>query len=116
MIGPRPRGFTLIEVLIALVLVAAALTLGYASVRNAALGAERLHERVLAEWVADNRSAEVRIGALEAGDRERIVTEALLGRTYAARVSARDPDGIVEIVVTASAGEETLASATVTTP
>lgn len=116
MIGPRPGGFTLLEVLIALVLVAAALTLGYATVRNTVLGNERLHERVLAQWVADNRSAEVRIGALQTGDRERIVTEALLGRTYAARVSARDPGGIVEIVVSASAGEESLASATVRAP
>ena len=48
MIGPRPRGFTLLEVLIALVLVAAALTLGYASVRNAALGAESAGEETLA--------------------------------------------------------------------
>ena len=84
--------------------------------RNAALGSERLHERILAAWVAENRSAEVRIGAFETEDRERIVTEVLLGRTYAARVSPRDPGGIVEIVVTTSAGEETLASATVTAP
>lgn len=68
----RPRGFTLVEVLVALVIVA----LGSAAVLSAlTTGADstaRLRERSFAEWVASNRLVEVRIGreAPKPGTRE----------------------------------------------
>jgi len=55
------RGFTLIEVLVSLVIVA----LGVAAVMSALLssadGTDRLRERSLAEWVAANRILETRL-------------------------------------------------------
>jgi general secretion pathway protein I len=57
-----PRGFTLVEVLVALVIVA----LGSAAVLSAlTTGADstaRLRERSFAEWVASNRLVEARVG------------------------------------------------------
>lgn len=68
----RSRGFTLVEVLVALVIVA----LGSAAVLSAlTTGADstaRLRERSFAEWVASNRLVEVRVGreAPKPGTRE----------------------------------------------
>ncbi|MFZ9477978.1 MAG: type II secretion system minor pseudopilin GspI [Steroidobacteraceae bacterium] len=73
MIGRRRRmGFTLVEVLVALVIVA----LGSAAVLSAlTTGADstaRLRERSFAEWVASNRLVEARVGreAPKPGTRE----------------------------------------------
>ncbi|MGE0486271.1 MAG: type II secretion system minor pseudopilin GspI [Gammaproteobacteria bacterium] len=88
----RQAGFTLLEVLVALVLVATSLTLGYSSVRNATLGSERLYDRVLAQWVLDNRRNEILIGARSVGDEPAVVDETQFGRRYLARIEGRAGD------------------------
>jgi general secretion pathway protein I len=50
-----PRGFTLIEVLVALTLAAVALAAGMRALTQAADGAGTLKARTLALWVAQNR-------------------------------------------------------------
>jgi general secretion pathway protein I len=53
----RPAGFTLVEILVALAIVAVALTTGMRAVAQAADTATALKSRTLALWVAQNRLA-----------------------------------------------------------
>ncbi|MFM7396685.1 MAG: type II secretion system minor pseudopilin GspI [Gammaproteobacteria bacterium] len=57
----RTRGFTLIEVLVALVVVALGVAAVMAAMLSAARGTDRLRERAYAEWVAANQIIEARI-------------------------------------------------------
>ena len=53
----RPRGFTLIEILVALAIIAVALAAGLRALAQATDGAAALKQRTLALWVAQNRVA-----------------------------------------------------------
>ncbi|HJU24427.1 MAG TPA: type II secretion system minor pseudopilin GspI [Casimicrobiaceae bacterium] len=55
------RGFTLIEVLVALAIVAVALAAGMRAVAQSADGATSLRMRTLALWVAQNRLAQAQL-------------------------------------------------------
>lgn len=57
----RARAFTLIEILVALALVAVALTAGMRALAQAADGAGTLKARTLALWVAQDRLAAIQI-------------------------------------------------------
>lgn len=56
----RNRGFTLLETLVALAILAIALVAALRSVGSTALAAAGLRERALADWVAQDRLAEYR--------------------------------------------------------
>lgn len=58
------RGFTLIEVVIALAIAALALTAATASVSQMVDGANSMRERTYASWVAQNHIAELRLANL----------------------------------------------------
>jgi len=70
--APREAGFTLIEILVALAVVAVALAAGMRALAQSADGAGTLKARTLALWVAQNRLAATELaGALPAtGDRK----------------------------------------------
>jgi general secretion pathway protein I len=53
----RARGFTLIEILVALAIVAVALAAGMRAIAQSTDGATALKQRTLALWVAQNRLA-----------------------------------------------------------
>lgn len=57
----QSRGFTLIEVMVALVIVALALTAVSASMNQMIDSAETMRNRTYASWIAQNRIAELRL-------------------------------------------------------
>ncbi len=62
--GAKPRhtsGFTLVEVLVALAIVAFGLVAVFGQLSQSATAANRLREKTLAEWVALNAIAELRL-------------------------------------------------------
>ncbi len=81
---PRPTdGFTLIEVLIALALVATTLTGALALTRTTIDNQDYLEQRVYATWVADNVAARFRLEPDNFGPRERSGVETMMGRRFA---------------------------------
>ena len=69
---PLRTGFTLIEVLVALAIVAVALAAGFRSVAQSAESATALKGRTLALWVAENRlaAAQLEIPGPAVGERD----------------------------------------------
>jgi general secretion pathway protein I len=63
----RPRGFTLVEVLVALVVVALGLTALMVAVNGTARTSGFLRDKTLAQWIALNRIAEVRLNVVKFG-------------------------------------------------
>ena len=61
------RGFTLVEVLVALMIVALALAALMTSVSSAARGSEYLRDKTIAQWIAMNRIVEVRLNIQKFG-------------------------------------------------
>ena len=59
----QQRGFTLLEILVALSIVAIALTAVFRALGAGTRSAESLGDRLLADWIADNRLVELRVGA-----------------------------------------------------
>jgi general secretion pathway protein I len=58
---PTDPGFTLIEVLIALAIVAIALVAALKATDNLSEASDALHRRLVAGWSAENRLAEIRL-------------------------------------------------------
>ncbi|MBI4696006.1 MAG: type II secretion system minor pseudopilin GspI [Gammaproteobacteria bacterium] len=77
----RAQGFTLIEVLIALVILATALTLGVGSVQRTARTLGALEQRLLAHWTAENAAVEEQLRAASATNDENAPGEPVTRRT-----------------------------------
>jgi general secretion pathway protein I len=60
--GARARGFTLIEVLVALAIAALGLGAALSVVTNSARNAVYLRDKTFASWIAQNRITELRLG------------------------------------------------------
>ena len=79
----RTRGFTLIEVLVALSIVAITLAAGLRAAGAVTDNAQRLAEISAAQWCADNQLAAVRLAKLFPGVGESEFSCEQLGQTYA---------------------------------
>ena len=75
---PSSSGFTLVEVLVALAILAVALAAGFRSVAQSAESATTLKARTLALWVAQNRlaAAQLEVPAPAIGEREGVQSQA----------------------------------------
>jgi general secretion pathway protein I len=106
----REGGFTLVEVLVALVILAVAAA-GLIGATEAYIDSIRaMQSRITAQWIAENRIAELTIGAEAAPDVNEPVT--MLGQSWAVQVSRKasdDPDlDAMTISVAASGAAEPL--------
>jgi general secretion pathway protein I len=98
------RGFTMIEVLVALAIIAVALAASLRAVGSMAAGEADLHRRLLAGWSADNELAQLRLSHTwpDIGSRTFDCSQGNLKLTCTDRVSAT-PNPIfrkVEVSVT----------------
>ncbi|HEX4522110.1 MAG TPA: type II secretion system minor pseudopilin GspI [Casimicrobiaceae bacterium] len=80
-------GFTLVEVLVALAIVAVALAAGFRSVAQSAESATALKSRTLALWVAQNRLAAAQLESPVPPSGERTGTETQAGAAFTWRES-----------------------------
>ena len=85
----RVAGFTLIEVLVALAIVAITLGAGIKAAGALADNAERLTDVSLAQWCADNQLTDLRLGhvSLAVGDSDFACDQ--LGRSYHGKLAVR---------------------------
>jgi len=83
----RQSGFTLIEVLVALAIVAIALGAGLRAAATLTDNAERLGEVMAAQWCADNQLVNLRLARQYPGVGIADFSCEQLGRSYAGKVS-----------------------------
>ena len=108
------RGFTLIEVLVALAIVALGLSAAFAATGQAARGAEQLRVRTLAQWAAADALTAMRLaGELPRGQAGR--EEEISGRVWWVEYRVRESGAAtlreVEVLIGAERGAPVLAGA-----
>jgi general secretion pathway protein I len=87
--GAPHRGFTLVEVLVALAIVAVTLGAGLRAAGAVTDGAQRLADVSAAQWCADNRLAEMRLAGEFPGVGDADFRCEQLGRAYAGTLRTR---------------------------
>lgn len=86
----RAHGFTLLETLVALAILAIALTAAFRAMGVAAQSAAELRERLVGDWVAENRLAELRATSAWPGPGSNEGTADQAGRQYRWREEVRN--------------------------
>lgn len=109
--GPM-RGFTLLEVLIALVVVAVTLAAATAAIGGAARRQRGLEERTFATWAVHNTLGRLRLDGLPGDHLER--QQAMAGQRLQVTVQAHDQEALrrLELVVHRVGEDEVLARLT----
>jgi general secretion pathway protein I len=113
--GARSRGFTLIEVMIAMFVIALGVGALLATLTSSADAAAYLREKSLAEWIALNRVSEVRLANARPAAGTTSGTVEFAGRTWRWQQTVNDPGiaGILRLdvlVAAQSAAEQPAAS------
>ena len=96
-IGARHRGFTLIEVMIAMFVIALGVGALLATLTSSADAAAHLREKSLAEWIALNRVSQVRLANARPAAGTTSGTVDYAGRTWRWQQTVNDP-GIAGIL------------------
>ena len=113
----RPRGFTLIEVLVALAVVAIALAAGARAAGALTDNAERLQQVTLAQWCADNQLVNLRLARTLPGIGDADFNCEQLGRSFAGKLVTRPTPNPnmrrIDAVVSDEAGRPLLTLSTV---
>lgn len=87
--GPLPAGFTLVEVLVALAIVAIALAAGARAASSLTDSAQRLTEVTAGHWCASNQLAALKLARQFPGVGDSDFTCQQLGRDYAGKLAVR---------------------------
>ena len=100
----RHTGFTLIEVMVALVIVALALAAVAASMGQMIDTANTMRERTFASWIAQNKIAEMRLAGVipEVGESSGDVDYANTSWEWTAEVSETGVENLLKVDVTVS--------------
>jgi general secretion pathway protein I len=110
------KGFTLIEVMVALVIVALSLTAVTATISQMVDASETMRDRTYASWIAQNRIAELRLAAAapNVGSTDGEVQYANTDWTWRATVSETGVDELyrIDVAVGFADSEDTIRTVT----
>lgn len=97
----RNRGFTLIEVLVALSIVVVSFVALYSGLLQMVNGTTLMQEKTLATWVGYDRITELRIAAEypDVGESEGEIEMGRINWRYATEIRATDSDDIRQVIV-----------------
>ena len=101
---PRPTGFTLIEVMVALVIVSLALAAVATSMGQMIDTANTMRDRTFASWIAQNKITELRLAGVvpEVGESNGEVDFANTTWAWTAEVSETGVENLLKVDVTVS--------------
>ena len=96
------RGFTLLEVMIALVIVALSLTMAVTAISGYLNNANTLRDRTYASWIAQNKIVEIRLAGRNSRDRRRAAAKSSMQTAFwdwEARINETGVENLLRIDV-----------------